>query len=146
MRFVILFHETPPNFPRPAHWDLMLETGRGLRTWALGREPAIGSIVPAESLPDHRLEYLDYEGPISRGRGTVKRWDAGLFEILEQTADAWRVRLHGRHLQCVAVCSREANDANRWQIAFATDDRGHEDSGLSEGGFPGAAQGVSHND
>ena len=33
-RYVILQHDTPPGYPRPLHWDLMLEQGRTLRTWA----------------------------------------------------------------------------------------------------------------
>lgn len=71
-RYVILEHDHPF-----VHWDLMLEAGEVLRTWRLLEPPALGRTVPAEPLPDHRRLYLDYEGAISGGRGTVKRWDAG---------------------------------------------------------------------
>ncbi|HEV2971076.1 MAG TPA: DNA polymerase ligase N-terminal domain-containing protein [Pirellulales bacterium] len=67
------------------HWDLMLESGAALRTWALAAEPASDILIAAEQLPDHRLAYLDYEGPISGDRGTVIRWDAGHFELLSET-------------------------------------------------------------
>ena len=36
--------------------------------------------ILAEALPDHRLFYLDYEGPVTGGRGTVIQWDSGIFE------------------------------------------------------------------
>lgn len=48
-----------------------------LRAWRLLTEPAAGIEIVAEVLPDHRRLYLDYEGPVSGGRGTVTRWDAG---------------------------------------------------------------------
>jgi hypothetical protein len=67
------------------HWDLMLESGDVLHTWALAAEPAPNLPIAAEQLPDHRLIYLDYEGPISGNRGTVTRWDAGRFEVLSET-------------------------------------------------------------
>ena len=89
-RFVILTHNRPF-----LHWDLMLETEHSLRTWRLLEEPSIGSDVPAERLPDHRREYLDYEGPISGDRGTVRQWDAGQFEQIAQVENRERLRLHG---------------------------------------------------
>lgn len=73
-RFVILEHDHPT-----LHWDLMLDTGPALRTWRLAAPPTTGEIVAAEPLADHRLVYLDYEGPISGERGNVRRWDAGSF-------------------------------------------------------------------
>lgn len=48
-----------------------------LRAWRLQAEPAAGVEIDAEALPEHRTLYLDYEGPVSGGRGTVVRWDAG---------------------------------------------------------------------
>jgi hypothetical protein len=74
-RFVILEHDHPA-----LHWDLMLESGDVLRTWRLSAVPEVGMIVAAEPTFDHRKMYLDYEGPISGGRGTVRRWDSGTYE------------------------------------------------------------------
>jgi hypothetical protein len=87
-RFVILTHDHPF-----LHWDLMLDFGEALRTWRLLAEPAPGADVPAEALPDHRRAYLDYEGPVSEGRGTVVRWDAGEFEVVPNGGDE-QLRLH----------------------------------------------------
>ena len=73
-RFVVLEHDHPF-----LHWDLMLEAGPVLRTWRLLAEPSLGDPVSAEATFDHRPFYLDYEGPVSGDRGSVKRWDAGTF-------------------------------------------------------------------
>ncbi len=72
-RFVILCHENH----RGAHFDFMLESGDVLKTWALPQPPASGVEIECEALADHRLAYLDYEGPVSGGRGSVARWDRG---------------------------------------------------------------------
>lgn len=89
-RYVILTHDHP--FP---HWDLMLEDGGVLRTWRLLAEPAAGQVVRAEQLADHRLAYLDYEGPVSGGRGSVARWDHGTYEQLG-VGGPFRCRFQGR--------------------------------------------------
>jgi hypothetical protein len=96
-RFVILTHDHPSP-----HWDLMLDFGEALRTWRLLTEPVFGADVPAEALPDHRRAYLDYEGPVSGGRGTVQRWDAGEFEVESDDEVDFRVRLMGHRLPAIA--------------------------------------------
>ena len=89
-RFVILHHDHP--FP---HYDFMLEAGAALRTWRLLGEPVPDRPITAEALGEHRLAYLDYEGPVSGGRGRVVRWDAGTFVWVVNSADDVQVRLSG---------------------------------------------------
>ncbi len=72
MRFAILTHDHP--FP---HWDLLLEAGSFCRTWRLLSAPDAPGMIAAEAIADHRRAYLDYEGPVSGGRGSVTQWDAG---------------------------------------------------------------------
>lgn len=74
-RFVILEHDWPVR-----HWDLLLEAGEVLRAWRLLEEPGAGRTVLAEANFDHRLMYLDYEGPLTGDRGSVTRWDAGEYD------------------------------------------------------------------
>lgn len=74
-RYVILRHD----WPAP-HFDLLLEAGGVLKAWRLSAEPVPGVWVPAEPNADHRPLYLDYEGPVSGGRGTVTRYAAGVYE------------------------------------------------------------------
>ena len=90
-QFVILEHDWPA-----IHWDLLLECGPVLRAWRLLAEPGVGRTVPAVPNYDHRLLYLDYEGPLSGNRGSVRRWDVGTFE--GELADEWHVRLAGQRL------------------------------------------------
>ena len=95
-RFVILEHDHPHR-----HWDLMVETGDVLRTWRLTALPCPEQTFIAEATFDHRRIYLDYEGPISGGRGTVVRRDRGTF-LCESDVDGLLVlsleseRLRGR--------------------------------------------------
>ncbi len=96
-RFVVLTHDHPF-----LHWDLMLEQADALRTWRLKQPPDTQGPIAAEALPDHRLAYLDYEGPVSGDRGTVTRWDAGTYEMLESTSNRIVVHFAGKKLVGVA--------------------------------------------
>jgi hypothetical protein len=98
-RFVILRHECPPGYERPSHWDFMLEAGDVLRTWALAEEPRSGLSIAAEALKDHRLAYLDYEGPVAGGRGSVTGWDRGTYEVVAEQADELVISLAGEKLR-----------------------------------------------
>ena len=107
-RFVLLFHECPPSLGKPSHWDLMLEREGVLLTWNLPALPAAwggeaaGFVeIAATRIADHRLAYLDYEGPISGDRGAVTRIDRGEYEAVEQTDDNIRVRLRGERGEIV---------------------------------------------
>ena len=71
-RFVLLEHVW-----NGVHWDLMLEHGEVLRTWAIDSPVVAGRDLPARALADHRRLYLDYEGEISGDRGHVRRIDTG---------------------------------------------------------------------
>ena len=85
-RYVILAHD----WPTP-HFDLFLEANGVLKSWRLLAEPTPGVTVPATPTADHRVVYLDYEGPVSGGRGTVARVAAGEYEG-DITGATWRVR------------------------------------------------------
>ncbi|MBW3596467.1 MAG: hypothetical protein KY475_04235 [Planctomycetes bacterium] len=122
-RYVVLHHQTPPEFGRPTHWDLMLESGGVLRTWALAEAPQPGKVVEAMRLPDHRLDYLEYEGPVSGNRGVVSRWDAGEYQIARETADEFVIVLSGRRLQGEAVlrrCEPRDEEHQRWMFCLST--------------------------
>lgn len=96
LRYVLLWHDCPDDYRDGPHWDLMLQREgvqeeHSLATWSLLKLPAAWSGVLTESatgsfssepieatkLTDHRAAYLEYEGPVSRGRGEVKRLAAG---------------------------------------------------------------------
>jgi hypothetical protein len=94
MRYVILEHDHPV-----LHWDLMLEAGEVLQTWRLAAPPAPGVAIEAIALGDHRLAYLDYEGPVSGNRGFVKRWDIGKFtDTTDSSIDVRHLLLSGQRV------------------------------------------------
>lgn len=114
-RFVLLRHDFPPDFPRASHWDLMLESGDVLRTWALAELPdATRDTVDAQQLADHRLAYLDYEGPISGDRGSVRQADRGEFESVAQAENCWLIKLQGRTMRGQITLRRVQDD--RWTL------------------------------
>lgn len=112
-RFVVLEHDHPF-----LHWDLMLERESGLRTWRLLARPDESREVRAEPLPDHRLHYLDYEGPLSGDRGTVKRWDFGNYSEFETSESQCRCRLQGNKLQGRIELQAPAPDGD-WVLRYS---------------------------
>lgn len=92
-RFVILFHQFPdvahaslskslPKNRLSDHWDLMFEWEGELWTWASESDPFKSDNLLAVELPRHRLEYLNYEGPVSGDRGKVRRVLDGTYSII----------------------------------------------------------------
>jgi hypothetical protein len=99
----------------------MLESGDVLRTWALAELPvATGDAVEAKQLADHRLAYLEYEGPISGGRGTVSRADAGTFETVVEASDGWEFRFSGRMLR--GRCRLRHVGQDQWTLTIESID------------------------
>ena len=113
-RFVILEHRY-----QGVHWDFMLEADGSLRTWRLDRAPiADAATVAAAALPDHRLAYLDYEGEVSGGRGTVSRLDRGEFEWIVDQPQSIEVKLAGRRFTGRAYLG--ADESGRWSFRLTS--------------------------
>jgi hypothetical protein len=132
-RFILLYHDCPPNYARPSHWDLMLEAGDTLRTWALQQLPrdwaaahartvatfpqcpvlAKGNKVAAEKLGDHRRDYLEYEGELSGNRGRVIRVADGVFVEQWETRLGWCLLLDGTTISVQIELDRES-DEREW--------------------------------
>jgi hypothetical protein len=108
-RFVILEHDHPH-----LHWDLMLESGGALRTWRLPRMPEVGVPLEAERLADHRLAYLEYEGPVSGDRGRVTCRERG--ELTWLACDEGRVEacLEGERLRGIVRLTRD--EGGMWRL------------------------------
>lgn len=130
-RFAILEHDFPT-----LHWDLLLEDGPACRTWRLSAPPErfpsplegegarradegelTAATIPvfSELLPDHRLMYLDYEGPVSGDRGNVKKWDVGTFTWLTALDDRVSVSLQGDRWTGRIDLMRQAE---AWRVEF----------------------------
>lgn len=122
LRFVVLRHEMPVAGERDTHWDLMLQREATLRTWELPlddpQRPFASNAKPLEirRLADHRLAYLDYQGPLSGDRGHVTQWAAGRLQWLRDDADTIIVLLDGQRLQGELELRRQAD--GRWLLAW----------------------------
>jgi hypothetical protein len=91
----------------------MLEREGVLLTWRLRTLPpawqsggAAGESdeaisIAAEPLADHRIEYLDYQGPVSGDRGHVRRLDNGNYAVLKELGDCLQARLEGRRVRAI---------------------------------------------
>ncbi|HEY2249619.1 MAG TPA: DNA polymerase ligase N-terminal domain-containing protein [Planctomycetaceae bacterium] len=112
LRFVVLIHDHPA-----LHWDFMLEKEAALRTWRLDRPPTEAGPIPAEAIANHRLAYLDYEGPVSGGRGTVTAFDRGEYSLLVDDGHVVAVELRGTRLEGFGELKRLPN-TNRWEFQF----------------------------
>ena len=129
-RFVLLLHECPDDRPRSTHCDLMMEEGDVLKTWSLAELPqgwnavmgsehltafAASNTVDAEQLADHRLAYLDYEGPVSGDRGSVRRLEAGTFVRRHEPLS---FSLEGRIIRGEIKLQQSPNDDPPWQLVY----------------------------
>ena len=80
---------SPPHAPPSAHTPMALISFR-LDTRIDLDAPASFS---ARRIADHRPIYLTYEGPISRGRGSVRRLAAGNCSVTRNTPNGLTLRL-----------------------------------------------------
>ena len=117
-RFVILEHTGTPTYKPGRHWDLMLQIEDRLRTWELEALPVDGVAVRSVALPDHRLDYLDYEGPLSQDRGTVRRCDWGVYKPQSQTENHLAISLLGQRLTGRLRLDRDPLDPSLWWASF----------------------------
>ncbi|TGN67917.1 ATP-dependent DNA ligase, partial [Paracoccus liaowanqingii] len=124
------------------HWDLRLEWGGVLLSWAVTRGP---SLDPADKrlavrTEDHPLSYLTFEGLIPKGHygaGTVMLWDLGWWQPLEPAARGLskghlKFRLHGQRMtgdwNLIRMKGRKASDAKRenWLLVKIDDEAAHQ--------------------
>jgi hypothetical protein len=116
-KFVIQQH----TWDNHTHWDLMLEQRQHLATWQIPIGPAEWSAGAqnARKIPNHRLEYLTYQGPISGDRGMVTIADQGDFEPVAITENCWLVRLTGKRLNGQLELLSITDD--QWCMTFSPD-------------------------
>jgi DNA ligase D-like protein (predicted 3'-phosphoesterase) len=99
-RFVVQLHDATA-----LHYDLRIQIGDVLRSWAVPKGPSLDPAVRRLAVPveDHSLEAGDFEGVHegqSRGSGAVIIWDEGPAEIVRDepahlSFDLRGAKLHG---------------------------------------------------
>ncbi len=123
-RFVVQRHEA-----RRLHYDLRLEIGGALKSWAVPKGPTLDPKQKrlAVQVEDHPLEYGDFEGTIPAGNygaGVVNIWDSGTYETLgemktEQQLERgdFKFQLHGDKLMGNFALVRMKNSKkNEWLL------------------------------
>lgn len=99
----------------------MLEHAGVLWTWQLGADPTAAAApddtIEAVRIADHRLHYLDYEGPISGNRGQVQRVDRGEIQSIAPGADGIELDLAGQHHRGRYRLTRMEDDRWTWAPA-----------------------------
>src|SRR5947208_11661850 len=98
-RFVVQQHDATT-----LHFDLRLEIGDVLRSWAVPKGPSLDPAVRRLAVPveDHELSAGEFEGlheEAARGSGAVIIWDEGTVEILGDEPDHLSFVLTGGKLR-----------------------------------------------
>jgi DNA ligase D-like protein (predicted 3'-phosphoesterase) len=117
-RFVVQLHDATT-----LHFDLRLQIGDVLRSWAVPKGPSLDPAVRrlAVPVPDHSLAAGEFEGvhADSRGSGAVIVWDEGTVDVVVDDPDHLSFVLHGRKLEGRFGLTR--TDDRRWLLVKARD-------------------------
>jgi DNA ligase D-like protein (predicted 3'-phosphoesterase) len=119
-RFVVQLHDATT-----LHFDLRLQVGDVLRSWAVPKGPSLDPAVRRLAVPveDHSLQAGEFEGvhdQSARGSGAVIIWDEGTVELGSDEPDHLSFVLHGRKLAGRFGLTRTGESS--WILVKATDE------------------------
>jgi DNA ligase D-like protein (predicted 3'-phosphoesterase) len=119
-RFVVQLHDATT-----LHFDLRLQVGDVLRSWAVPKGPSLDPSVKRLAVPveDHAMSAGEFEGvheEAVRGTGAVIIWDEGSVEILREEPDHLSFVLAGSKLNGRFALTK--TDERRWILVKVRDD------------------------
>lgn len=119
-RFVVQLHDATR-----LHFDLRLQVGEVLRSWAVPKGPSLDPGVRRLAVPveDHSMAAGDFEGVHegqSRGTGAVIIWDEGTVQIMRNEPGQLSFVLSGGKLSGRFSLIRTGE--RRWILVKARDD------------------------
>src|SRR6476620_8453873 len=120
-RFVVQLHDATA-----LHFDLRLEIGKALRSWAVPKGPSLDPAVRRLAVPveDHSISAGEFEGVHEgqvRGSGAVIIWDEGSVEIVREEADHLSFVLQGQKLTGRFGLTKTGE--RRWILVKASDEQ-----------------------
>ncbi len=101
------------------HYDLRLELDEVAKSWVLRKEiPKRGEKRLAIQTFDHSIEYMNFEGEIKEGygKGLVRIYDRGYYDLIERTDEKIKFRLHGEKIRGTFVLIRFPKVKNGWLL------------------------------
>jgi DNA ligase D-like protein (predicted 3'-phosphoesterase) len=118
-RFVVQLHDATA-----LHYDLRIQAGDVLRSWAVPRGPSLDPAARRLAVPveDHTLDAGDFEGVHEgqrRGTGAVIIWDEGPADIVRNEPGHLLVTLHGSKLAGGFALTRTGE--RRWILVKTRD-------------------------
>ena len=128
-RFVVQLHDATR-----LHYDLRLQIGGVLRSWAVPRGPSMDPSVRrlAVQVDDHTLEAGEFEGVHEgsrRGSGAVIIWDEGTVDVRRDEPDHVSFVLDGDKLQGRFGLTRTGG--TQWILVKAVDDEARRGSDIA---------------
>ena len=140
LRFAVQHH-----LARKDHYDLRLEWGGALLSWAVPKGPSFDTREKrlAVRVENHPLEYRNFEGTIPQGEyggGVVMLWDEGLWEPFGDAEEglqkgALKFVLKGRRLKgkwaLVRLKEKEGETKDNWLLLKEKDEYVNTADGIS---------------
>jgi DNA ligase D-like protein (predicted 3'-phosphoesterase) len=119
-RFVVQLHDATR-----LHFDVRLQSGEVLRSWAVPRGPSLDPGIRRLAVPveDHPLSAGEFEGVHGgqmRGTGAVIIWDEGTAEIVRDLPGHLSFIVHGRKLSGGFALTRTGD--TRWILVKVRDE------------------------
>ena len=128
-RFVVQLHDATT-----LHFDLRIQAGPVLRSWAVPKGPSLDPTVRRLAVPveDHTLEAGEFEGvhpDARRGTGAVIIWDEGAADIVRDEPGHLSFVAHGSKLAGGFALTRTGQ--RRWILVKVRDEHAREGSDIT---------------